>query len=57
MDDLFIQGGPAEMQRRVQAYLDNGVDTVFLQMQSFEPDPTKKRANILAAVRNLAPDG
>ena len=57
MADLFIQGGPAEMQRRVQAYLDNGVDTVFLQMQSFEPDPTKKRANILAAVRNLAPHG
>ena len=57
MDELFIQGGPAEMQRRVQAYLDSGVDTVFLQMQSFEPDPAKKRANILAAVRNLAPAG
>ena len=57
MDELFIQGGSAEMKRRVQAYLDNGVDTVFLQMQSFEPDPTKKRANILAAVRNLVPAG
>ena len=55
MQDLIIQGSPAEMKAHVQRYLDNGVDTAFLQMQSFEPDPAKKRDNILNAVRNLAP--
>ena len=39
----------------MQRYLDNGVDTVFLQMQSFETDPAKKRANILNALRTLTP--
>lgn len=55
MDEIFLKGSPAEMKRRVHAYLDNGVDTIFLQMQSFEADPAKRRKNILSAVRNLAP--
>lgn len=55
MQDLFIQGSPEEMGARVQRYLDNGVDTVFLQMQSFETDPAQKRANILNALRSLTP--
>ena len=43
------------MRARVQRYLDNGVDTVFLQMQSFETDPAIKRANILNALHSLTP--
>ena len=55
MNDLIVQGSPDEMKAQVQRYFDAGVDTAFLQMQSFESDPTKKRENILNAVRNLAP--
>ncbi len=55
MNDLIVQGSPDEMKAQVQRYLDAGVDTAFLQMQSFETDPAKKRENILNAVRNLAP--
>ena len=55
MQDLFIQGSPEEMRARVRRYLDNGVDTVFLQMQSFETDPAIKRANILNALHSLTP--
>ncbi len=55
MNDLIVQGSPDEMKAHVQRYFDAGVDTAFLQMQSFEPDPAKKRENILNAVRNLAP--
>ena len=55
MNDLIVQGSPDEMKAQVQRYFDAGVDTAFLQMQSFEADPTKKRENILNAVRNLAP--
>lgn len=55
MNDLIVQGSPDEMKAQVQRYFDAGVDTAFLQMQSFETDPAKKRENILNAVRNLAP--
>lgn len=55
MNDLVVQGSPDEMKAQVQRYFDAGVDTAFLQMQSFESDPAKKRENILKAVRNLAP--
>ncbi len=55
MNDLIVQGSPDEMKAQVQRYFDAGVDTAFLQMQSFESDPAKKRENILNAVRNLAP--
>ncbi len=55
MNDLVVQGSPDEMKAQVQRYFDAGVDTAFLQMQSFESDPAKKRENILNAVRNLAP--
>jgi alkanesulfonate monooxygenase SsuD/methylene tetrahydromethanopterin reductase-like flavin-dependent oxidoreductase (luciferase family) len=55
MNDLIVQGSPDEMKAQVQRYFDAGVDTAFLQMQSFEADPAKKRENILNAVRNLAP--
>ncbi len=55
MQDLFIQGTPEEMQAHIQRYLENGVDTVFLQMQSFETDLAQKRANILSTLRHLAP--
>lgn len=55
---LLDPGAPKfRTSRSVQASQDNIVDTVFLQMSLFESDPAKKRANILAAVRNLAPGG
>jgi len=55
INDLIVLGSPDEMKAQVQRYFDAGVDTAFLQMQSFESDPAKKRENILNAVRNLAP--
>lgn len=55
IDDLFLQGDTDGIKAKIERYFANGVDTVFLQMQSFESDPAKKRRNILQAVENLGP--
>ena len=40
---------------RVQRYLDHGIDTAFLQFQTNDPDPARRRALVLDAMRALAP--
>ena len=55
IDDLILQGDTDRIKANIERYFENGVDTVFLQMQSFETDPAKKRKNILRAVETLGP--
>jgi probable F420-dependent oxidoreductase len=53
MHDLIVWGTPDEMRAHVQRYLDAGVDTAFLQFQSFLTDPAQKREAILQGMRSL----
>ncbi len=55
VNDLIIRGSREEMRTHVLRYMDAGVDTAFLQLQSFEPDLTRKREILLGAIRALAP--
>jgi probable F420-dependent oxidoreductase len=54
IDDLIIRGSKEEMRAHVLRYMDAGVDTAFLQLQSFEPDPARKRQSLLEGIRTLA---
>ncbi len=53
--DLILQGSMEEIRAHVRRYLAAGVDTAFLQLGSFEPDPERRRRAILDAMRALAP--
>ena len=55
VDELFVRGALPAIRARIQRYLDQGVDTAFLQMQSNDPDPARRRALMLDAIRGLAP--
>lgn len=55
VNDLIIRGSKEEMRAHVRRYMDAGVDTAVLQLQSFEPDPTRKRQVLLEGLRALAP--
>jgi alkanesulfonate monooxygenase SsuD/methylene tetrahydromethanopterin reductase-like flavin-dependent oxidoreductase (luciferase family) len=55
VDDLMVRGPHARMRERIRRYLDAGIDTVYLQFLSTEPDPAKKRQLTLDAIRALAP--
>jgi probable F420-dependent oxidoreductase len=55
IDDLMLRGSPEAMRARIRRYLDAGLDTVFLQFSLTEPDPARKRARTLEAMRALAP--
>jgi probable F420-dependent oxidoreductase len=53
--DLIVRGTMAEIGAHVRRYLDAGIDTAFLQLSTTEPDPKRKRARLLDAIRALAP--
>jgi probable F420-dependent oxidoreductase len=55
INDLILRGSMEEIRAHVLRYMDAGVDTAFLQLLSFEPDPTRKREMLIEAVRSLAP--
>jgi probable F420-dependent oxidoreductase len=55
LDPLIIRGTMAEIRSHVERYMAAGVDTAFLQLFTFEPDPTRKRQILLDAMRALAP--
>ncbi|OGL29084.1 MAG: hypothetical protein A3G44_13370 [Candidatus Rokubacteria bacterium RIFCSPLOWO2_12_FULL_73_47] len=55
MRDLILRGSMDEIRAGVRRYLDAGIDTAFLQLQSSEPDPAKRREILRAATRALAP--
>ena len=55
VDDLIVHGTPAERIAHVRRYMEAGVDTAFLSLFTFEPEPEKRRAIILQAMREMAP--
>ena len=55
LDELTLRGSPDAIRTRVRAYLDAGIDTAFLSLQSAEPDPARRRARLREAMRALAP--
>lgn len=57
VDELITRGPLSRIRARVQRYLDLGIDTAFLQFQSNDPDPARRRALVLDAMRGLAPAG
>jgi probable F420-dependent oxidoreductase len=55
VDELVLRGSPAAIRARVRQYLDAGIDTAFLALQTSEPDPARKREVLREALRALAP--
>lgn len=53
--DLIVRGTMDDIRAHVRRYLDAGVDTAFLSLQTAEPDAGRRREVILGAVRALAP--
>ncbi len=55
VDELIGRGSLPSIRARVQRYLDNGLDTAFLALTTTDPDPARRRALVLDAIRGLAP--
>ena len=55
VDELIVRGSLPAIRSRVERYLDLGIDTAFLQLQTDDPDPARRRALPLDALRALAP--
>jgi probable F420-dependent oxidoreductase len=55
MADLILRGSMGEIRAHAQRYLDAGVDTIFLQLSSSQPEPAERRRVMLDALRALAP--
>ncbi|ETX05449.1 MAG: hypothetical protein ETSY2_22860 [Candidatus Entotheonella gemina] len=55
VEELTLRGSMDDIRAHVQRYLDAGVDTAFLHLQTMERDPQRKREAILHAIRALAP--
>jgi probable F420-dependent oxidoreductase len=55
VNDLMIRGTPAEMRAHIKRYMDAGVDTAFLWVQTSEQDPKRRAELIRQALRDLAP--
>ena len=55
INELVLRGSVQDIRAHVARYMDAGVDTAFLQLLSFEPDPVQKREVLLKAIRALAP--
>jgi alkanesulfonate monooxygenase SsuD/methylene tetrahydromethanopterin reductase-like flavin-dependent oxidoreductase (luciferase family) len=55
LDELLTRGTMAEIRARIDRYLAAGLDTVFLQLSTIEPDLKRKREMLLDAMRALAP--
>jgi len=55
VEELIARGPLTALRARVQRYLDHGIDTAFLQFQTNDPRPERRRALVLDAMRGLAP--
>jgi alkanesulfonate monooxygenase SsuD/methylene tetrahydromethanopterin reductase-like flavin-dependent oxidoreductase (luciferase family) len=55
LDELTLRGSPETIRARVRQYLDAGIDTAFLSLQSSEPDAARRRQRLHEAMRALAP--
>jgi len=55
MDELLLRGSVPAIREGIHRYLDAGVDTAFILLQSSESDATRKRELLRAAMHALAP--
>lgn len=55
MDELLLRGSVTAIRAGIRRYLDAGVDTACVLLQSSEPDAVRKREIVLGAMRALAP--
>ena len=55
VSDLIVSGTAEERNAHVKRYMDAGVDTAFLSLFSFNPDPAIRRDLIMTATREMAP--
>jgi probable F420-dependent oxidoreductase len=55
VDELVGRGPLEAIRKRVQRYMDHGLDTAFLSLMTTESDPERKRALLRQAIRALAP--
>ncbi len=55
VSDLIVSGTAEERNAHVKRYMDAGVDTAFLSLFSFNPDPAIRRELIMTATREMAP--
>ena len=55
MNDLILRGSLDEIRAGVDRYFEAGLDTAFLAFQSADPDPARRRARVVEAIRGLAP--
>ncbi len=55
VQELTLRGSMNDIRAHVQRYLDAGVDTAFLHLQTMEREPQRKRQVIMDAIRALAP--
>lgn len=55
LDELLTRGTMPEIRARIDRFLAAGLDTVFLQLSTIEPDLKRKRELVLDAMRALAP--
>jgi alkanesulfonate monooxygenase SsuD/methylene tetrahydromethanopterin reductase-like flavin-dependent oxidoreductase (luciferase family) len=56
MREIIPRGSVEELRARIRRYFDAGLDTAFLALSTSEPDPARKRAILMSAVRALAPN-
>jgi probable F420-dependent oxidoreductase len=55
LEELLLWGSPERVRARVHRYLQAGIDTVFLALQSSETDPARRREMVRSAMRAVAP--
>lgn len=55
LDDLLLRGSVHTIREGIQRYLDAGIDTAFVLLQSSEPDTKRRRELQRVAMRALAP--
>ncbi|HET8577953.1 MAG TPA: LLM class F420-dependent oxidoreductase [Methylomirabilota bacterium] len=55
IDELIGRGPLEAIRKRVQRYMDNGLDTAFLSLMTTETDPERKRTLLRQAIHALAP--
>lgn len=55
VDELVVHGSPEERVAHIRRYLDAGVDTVSLLLNTAESDPEKRAALVMQEMRAMAP--
>ena len=56
VDDLFVFGSPAACKEKIRDYVAQGITTPVLQLIPTERDPVAGAAQVIQALKDLAPD-